>query len=395
MLWSDALSVKPDFAAAVDECVRAVEGALKAPPDLLLAFASPHHVRRLAELPGVLERALKPKALLGCTGGGVIGRGREVETSPALSLIGALLPGVQVRALRVEEGEFPDPDASPRAWHEKFGAPAADGTGPHFMVLADPFSFNPEDLLAGLDYAYPRSRKVGGLASGGLQPGTHSLFLGREARASGAVVAALSGNVELDSIVAQGCRPVGPPFQITRCERNLLIALDGRPPLEVLEKLLEELPEEDQELVQNALFIGLLSGAHKGGEGEYLIRNLVGLDAKTGVIGVGARLRPGQTLQFHVRDGKASAQDLSARLEAYLKQDRPTSPRGAVLFSCVGRGKSLYRKENHDVDLFRKKLGPLPLGGFFCNGEIGPVEGSTYLHGYTSCFGIFRPAKPA
>ena len=388
MQWADAVSTRPDFYEALEECRGALKGRLTAAPDLLLAFASPHHAGHFDKVPEVLSDTLKPRLLAGCSGGGIIGSGREIEAHPGLSLVAAVLPEVSLRAAHVEEGDLPDPDASPRAWVEKFGA-----TGrPHFLILADPFSFDPEDLARGLDYAFPSSTKVGGLASGALRPGANALFLDRRSWRSGAVVVTFNGNVEIDSIVAQGCRPVGPPFQVTQCERNLLIEIDGQRPLAVLEKMIESLSPEDRELVQSSLFIGLLNDSLKG-TGDYLIRNLVGLDPKNGIIGVGAMLRPGQTLQFHVRDRVASAQDLGRRLEAYSKESRLTRPQGALLFSCMGRGKGLYKRPDHDSELFLKTVGRIPLGGFFCNGEIGPVQGSTYLHGYTSCFGIFRPAR--
>ena len=106
---------------------------------------------------------------------------------------------------------------------------------------------------------------------------------------------------------------------------------------------------------------------------------------------IGELLKEGQLVQFHLRDAETSAEDLTAVLERYAVENRENQVHGALLFSCLGRGQYLYGRPNHDTDIFHEKLGPVPLGGFFCNGEIGPVSGTTFLHGYTSSFGIFRP----
>ncbi|WP_317134429.1 FIST C-terminal domain-containing protein [Leptolyngbya sp. 7M] len=129
-------------------------------------------------------------------------------------------------------------------------------------------------------------------------------------------------------------------------------------------------------------------------QGDFLIRNLLGVDPRTGAIAVGDRIRPGQRIQFHLRDATASADDLSTLLTRYrMHCTSTTSPVGALLFSCMGRGESLYEEPNFDSRLFTQHVGQISLSGFFCNGEIGPVGGTTFLHGYTSVFGICRPAE--
>jgi len=127
-------------------------------------------------------------------------------------------------------------------------------------------------------------------------------------------------------------------------------------------------------------------------QGDFLVRNLVGLDEDRGILLIGAIMREGTIVQFHLRDAATSAADLSAML-AELPADVRRDVRGSLLFSCLGRGRHLYGRPDHDTDLFRRHLGEVPLGGFFCNGEIGPVQGRTFLHGYTSSFGLFRPRR--
>ena len=203
--------------------------------------------------------------------------------------------------------------------------------------------------------------------------------------------------------MAQGCRPIGEPYNIVEAERNIVLKLEqteetgttlARTPLEVLQSLLQTLSDEDRDLAQHSLFVGVAQSAFKQKleQGDFLIRNLLGVDPRTGAIAVGDRVRPGQRIQFHLRDAKTSADDLQMLLDRYKtrsQQNQTASPTGAFMFSCMGRGEGLYDQPNFDSQLFNQYL-HVPLSGFFCNGEIGPVGSTTFLHGYTSVFGICR-----
>jgi small ligand-binding sensory domain FIST len=121
---------------------------------------------------------------------------------------------------------------------------------------------------------------------------------------------------------------------------------------------------------------------------------LLGVDPRVGAIAIGDRVRPGQRIQFHLRDARTSEEDLELLLHRYQKDSSGTTEAaGAVMFSCLGRGKGLYGKPDFDSQLFGRYLSNIQLSGFFCNGEIGPVGGSTFLHGYTSVFGICRSKR--
>jgi small ligand-binding sensory domain FIST len=185
-------------------------------------------------------------------------------------------------------------------------------------------------------------------------------------------------------------------MQITRCRDNVLFELDGDSPLQVLQELIPTLSEADRELLSRALSLGVAVDelALEQQHGDFLIRNIIGVDPEAGALVIGERLRDGQTVQFHVRDAGTSAADLDELLGRLAKATRPAPACGALLFSCLGRGEHLYGRADHDTDLFRERVGDLPLGGFFCNGEIGPVAGATRVHGFTSSFGIFSPARP-
>lgn len=391
MKWASALSEEKSVQASIDQLTETIRGEMAEEPiDLAFLFVSSHFQAEFEAIPAALYKSLACKTLIGCSAGGVIGGGREVEQRPAMTLTVARLPGVEITSFHLDNPDLPDLDASPRSWQSCFKVDAS--LKPQFILLADPFSFDAEKGLMGLDFAYPASVKVGGLASGGGGVAQNALFLDGLTYRSGMIGAALSGNVHVDTIVAQGCRPVGTPLSITRSDRNLLIELDGKPPLAVLQELYEQLNEDDQKKMQHSLFLGLAMTPFKEtlSRGDFLIRNLIGMDSKTGHLAVGAMLREGQTVQFHLRDAETSAEDLQWLLTKYQLEGKPQSAKGALLFSCLGRGEHLYGRANHDAGLFQDRMGLLPLGGFFCNGEIGAVGGTTFIHGYTSCFGIFK-----
>ncbi len=396
MKWASAISEQTPLEPALADCAAQLQRQLgEAPPHLAVVFASFHYRETFPAIPSLLREALGteagPPVILGCSGGGIIGNGQEVEQRPALSITAANLPDVTLVDFHLEGDRLPDLDAGPRSWEELLRVSPADA--PQFVLLADPYSFPVQNLLMGLDFAFAGSSKIGGLASGAQQQGDNALFLNDRMYRSGAVGVALLGNIAVDTVVAQGCRPIGQPMRITQSRRNLLEGLDGDTPLNVLRSLYPTLTERDQNLMRHSLFLGVVMDdfLDEPRQGDFLIRNVMGMDDRSGSLAIGEMLREGQLVQFHLRDAETSAQDLAAVLERYAGDNRENRIHGALLFSCLGRGQYLYGRPNHDADVFRGKLGSVPLGGFFCNGEIGPVSGVTFLHGYTSSFGIFRP----
>ena len=392
MKWTSALSEQPVLEDAIAECGVAIKSSVgDADLDLAVAFISPHYEESYDRVADLMAESLGAKHVFGCSGGGVIGNGIEIEQRPGISVTAAVLPNVDIRPVHLQVDGLPDLDAGPDKWVDLFGvAPDRD---PHFVMLADPYSFPVQNLLMGMDYAYPRATKIGGLASGASRQGGNALFLDGEVLRNGAIGLALDGNITVDTVVAQGCRPIGQPMRISKSERNMLLELDDVPPMEVLRNLLQTLPDRDQDLIRHSLFLGVVMDEliDNPVQGDFLIRNVVGMDQSTGALAIGEMLKEGQLVQFHLRDAETSSDDLQAVLSRYADEHRENDIPGALLFSCLGRGEYLYGKPNHDTDLFRDKLGDVPLGGFFCNGEIGQVSGTTFLHGYTSSFGLFRP----
>lgn len=406
--WANALSTRPSLEAAVEEVAERANQSLQASADLAVVFISSAFASEYTRLMPLFREVLSVPAIIGCGGGGVIGVNRqgevqEIEGEPGLSLSLMSLPGVNVRTFHVLPESLPDLDSSPDTWVDLIGVlPQAE---PQFVLLADPFTSGINDLIQGLDFAYPGSIKVGGLASGSAVGGSSGLFCNYRLHREGTVGVALSGNLVVETIVAQGCRPIGEPYTVIAGERNVVMELEvpvtaqvggsGKPrkPLDVLRDLIQTLSEEDRMLAQNSLFVGVARDEFKQDleHGDFLIRNLLGVDPRVGAIAIGDRVRPGQRIQFHLRDAHTSADDLEMLLRRY-QQQTPDSNKGAgaLMFSCLGRGEGLYGSPNFDSRMFRRYLKNVPIGGFFCNGEIGPVAGNTFLHGYTSVFGICR-----
>ena len=394
MKWASAISDLPDLPMALEECASNVvkELGTGSPASLATVFVSVAYGSAIEQVPSLLRPFVPKAVILGCSGGGVIGNGLEVEDRPAVAVTAGHLPDVQVIPFHITVDTLPTPDDPPDAWWRLVQVTPEDR--PNFLLLVDPFSGPGDELLAGLDFALPKAVKVGGLASGGRRPGSHTLYLGVETYHDGAVGVAMVGDIVVETVVAQGCRPIGEPRRITSCHDTYLIETDGEPPLAYLSGLYQRLPPQDQALFQGNLFLGMaidpLLTPDDIRPGDFLIRNLIGVDQEHGTLAVGEHLREGQIVQFHVRDSKTSAEDLERQLVRYLEGTGEASPAGALLFQCNGRGMHLYGKPNHDAGLIRETVGSLPLGGFFCNGEIGPVGGTTYLHGYTSSLAIFR-----
>ncbi len=391
MRWGSAVSNNASLQGAVEECVSSVLDGLEGlRPDLAFVFLSAAHAPAYDEVPGLVRRGLGDCPLLGCSGGGVIGAGREVEGGPGLAIAAAAMPEAELSLFHVENDGLPDQDSPPERWWEVVGS-SPDGQ-PDFILLADPFSFAADRLIAGLDYAFPGSATIGGLASGAHGPGGNALYVGDEVRTSGAIGVAVAGSVTIDTVVAQGCRPIGAPMQVTSCADNWLLALDGKTPVQALVDVMGRLDEGERNLARHSLFLGVAMDRlnETPSMGDFLIRNIVGVDQSRGYIAIGELPSEGQLVQFHLRDAQTSTEDLDAMLNRYSIEHPIYEETGALLFSCLGRGLNLFGRADHDTDMFREKVNAMPLTGFFCNGEIGPVGGTTFLHGYTSSFGIFR-----
>jgi small ligand-binding sensory domain FIST len=354
-------------------------------PHLLMVFFTGDHSHHADGLRAGLVERLQPDVLMGCAASGVIAGRNESQHQPGLVIWGAHWPGVELTpfALRPVHGQ-----STPAL--EGWPDPVDVGRDAGFLVLADPYSAHSEVLLPEFARRFPQQVLVGGLASSTTSTHEGRLLTTESVVPEGLVGVAVGGSVQVETVVSQGCRPVGHHFVITDSNQHMIHRLGGKPALEQLQATLGEADEKAQQLMaQGALHIGRVVDERKSsfGPGDFLVRNLLGVDSAARSIAISDHVRPGQTIQFMVRDPAAAHADLETLLEP--QRNRPT-PLGALMFTCNGRGSRFFGRPNHDVDSLHTAVGPVPTAGFFAAGEIGPVGGQPFLHGLTASIALFR-----
>ncbi len=387
--FASALSDNADTEAAVRDAADAIQAQMgQGPIDLLCAFFSAHHASKAELIAALLADELPATASIGCTGEGIIAGDLELETSAALTLWAARLPAVQLTPLRLSFSPVQD-RFSMAGWPECGPDP---GT---FLLFADPFTTPMQNLLSVLEDRYGRPAAIGGMAGGGHDAGEDRLICNGEVYDDGLVGVRIQGPLSIRTVISQGCRPIGERYVVTKAEHNLIHELGGAPALQRLQAVFESLPAEARRHAHRALHLGIVIDEHRErfGRGDFLVRNLIGADQTTGSVAVGDLLQEGQTVQFHLRDARSASEDLGMLLAEDAAKHR-TPPRAALLFSCCGRGQGLFRKPNHDVCAVRERLGDIPVAGFFAQGEIGPVGGRNFLHGYTASIALFCDVDP-
>jgi small ligand-binding sensory domain FIST len=377
--YAAALSLHPMPVEAAGEVAGEIlqqfEGA---PPDLLICFASPHHAGAFADIVDGLRKLLEPEVFMGGTAVAVAGGGLEVEEGPGLSVFAARFGAGHVTGLALEAIETDD-GVTIEGWPDSL---PSRGT---LLMLADPFSFPVTDFLELCNARVPELVIVGGIASGGSRAGTNQLVLGDRVMTSGAVAVMCSDDVPLRAIVSQGCRPIGAPLTVTNAERNFVHELAGQPAMRRLQDIVDAAGDDERELMRNGLHLGVVVDEHKLDfrRGDFLVRNVLGADRESGSLAVGDRVAVGQTVQFHVRDADAADEDLRWLL-------RDVGGDAALLFTCNGRGTQMFSMPNHDAGTIEDELGEVPLAGAFCAGEIGPIGGRNFLHGFTASVAVFE-----
>lgn len=353
------------------------------PPAFAVLFASSHFAGSAGKLVAAVTDLTGGAPLIGCVASAVAGGPREVESEAAVSLwLAAGLGPVETFAM-----EFV-PTASGGAFGGyRFGPGPA---GVHLMIC-DPFTFPAGDLLAHLNQHVRGTVVMGGMASGGLAQRRSLLFRDGEVLTSGAVGAHLPA-AAVRPLVAQGCRPVGDPYTVTRADGSLIFELGGRPTLTRLREMAATLPVRDTELLAAGPHLGLVIDEYQAEEarqGDFLVRGIVGADPASGAMAVAGDVEVGQTVQFHVRDARSADDDLRRVLEQEAGQLGGRPPAGALLFTCTGRGSQMFPGPDHDAGLLAELLGQLPVAGFFCDGELGPVGGQNFLHTFTASIALF------
>ena len=420
----------------------------------------------------MLKRELGVKHVIGCLGAGVIGSGddgspEEFENFKAISVMAASLPGVTIKPWKVGGvggAELPvGTEGGQRAWRELVGG-TSEEKAPVVLLLGDPRCASSgmlKSLTDGLDFGLPGCTKIGGLAApsraatqklpavfgslaaaaGGPQIAMPSLLglgdmmadmrSGGDATKDGGgiVGVTLSGNIAVETMVAQGCRAIGAEYEISKVTGNMVNEVvdvsaggEGLKPLEALKETVQELTPNDRQLAQSSLLLGIAadslqiaeppqkdsedSSTGTGSEpGRFVVRQVLGASVADGGILVGEVLRVGQRMRFHLRDAEVAASNVDALMSGYKRQrlgemmsggGRPPAA-GVLLFACVGRGRQLFNQANFDSRSAYLSTG-VSVAGVFCDGEIGPLSaegGATYLHSFSSVYAIIRPKTTA
>ncbi len=382
---SDNETPEEAVAEVVDDARLATDGKI----DGVFVFLTAHYREAAEEILERLWLELDPQALIGCSGEGVIGDDREIERAPGIAVLSMHLPDVRLHPFHI---------GGRSAWRQVLNDEEQLrerlGLGPQtraVIAMGDPFTPPIDAFMTCLDQHAPGLPLVGGMASSAQQPGQNVLFRNDEMFDEGMVGMSLSGAIEVETIVSQGCRPIGSPMIVTKSHDNVIQQLGGKPALRTLQDAVETMPAADRELLENGLLIGRAISEYreKFGRGDFLVRNVVGVDQDTGAIAMADYIKTGQTIQFHVRDSASADEDLSLMLQAR----KIAIPAGGLLFSCNGRGTRLFDQPGHDIRAVRGAAPSAPVAGFFAAGELGPVGQRNFIHGHTASLALFGPAK--
>lgn len=355
--------------------------------DITLVYLSPHFRAVATEVADQLNQQLKSRVLLGCTAEGVIADSQEIEQASALAVIAAHLPEINLTPFSLQSMNWDNLLNHQTTFSQAMAAPPNSKL---LMLLADPFTTPIDRVLQAVNNYYPGVPMIGGMASGAVRAGGNVLLLNEQIVNHGAVGVAFSGNFEVDVIVSQGCRPIGELLTVTEAKQNMILSLNGENPLAYLQRLVEQLSVEDQQLLQSGLYLGRAIATEQDmlGRGDFLVRGVMGIDQKNGAIVVTDYINEGEQIQFQLRDASTAKEDLEMMLTPQLFYD---APRGGFLFSCNGRGTRLYDHPHGDISAIERVIGDIDITGFFCAGEIGPIGGKNFLHGHTASLALFRP----
>ncbi len=391
MRCAAAISEHLDTRTAAIEVAALLEKAMDGPSDLVLVFASFHHRESFEEAIADIRQTLNPKNIIGVTAESVVGCDLELEGVAGLSAIAMYLPGVTIMPWTTTPKKpvpISRPDDIPDWIHLKEDTKAV-------FLFADPFSTPITRLLPALVNCRGEQHPlpiIGGMASGASQALYIRLFLNDEGIRSGGIGLTMSGPIDIDCIVSQGCRPIGSHHRVTKVDGNVVLELGGKPALDVLHELAQQATPHERTLLEGGLLLGSVIDEHKShfGRGDFLVRSILGLDRKRKGIAAGEFYRLGKTVQFHVRDAQTAVEDLQLLLDTQQLSDNPFA---GLLVTCNGRGRNLFHEEDHDLTIIRERLGEIPISGFFAAGEIGPIGGHSFLHGHTACLTLFRTAS--
>ena len=366
-----------------------LRGQLRAPQvSLGLVFMSPRFFPHAQPVLETLRVHSQIPLLAGCSSNSLIVGGKEIEEHAGLALALYALPGARLQGFHFAQEQVEEANG-PGYWPLETDVAPEQSNG--WLAFADPFHLDAEGWMQTWNEAYAPLPVLGGLASGEPREQRTQVYLNGDVFEEGGVALSVGGDVKLQSLISQGCTPIGETWTLTRVEQNLIHEIGNRPAYEVLAETVNKLSSEDQRKTRGNLFIGLVVNEYldEFHRGDFLVRNLLGGDQRSGILAVGALPRAGQTIQFQRRDAAAATEDMNELLAHTKEQLAGAQVYGGCLCCCNGRGQNLFGSPNHDAQTIQQQLGPLGLAGFFCNGEIGPVGEKNFLHGYTASLALF------
>lgn len=365
-----------------------LRAGLNGNPSLGLVFLTPRFFPQAKQVLEIIRVHAHVPVLIGCSSQSLITGSEEIEEGGGIALALFHLPGAELKAFHFKQ-EHVDECSGPAYWHHETGVEPGETNG--WLAFGDPFNMDCDSWLRLWNEAYAPLPVLGGLASGDFTARATQVYLNGTVHEEGVAVLSVGGGVAIESVISQGCTPIGETWTITRADQNFIYEIGNRPAYTVLAETFSKLPPEDQKKTQGNLFVGLVINEYLDDfqRGDFLIRNLIGADPNSGVVAVGAFPRTGQTMQFQRRDAAAANEDMLAMLNHAHEQLKDREVFGGCLCSCNGRGSHLFGYPNHDAGMVQRRLGPLALAGFFCNGEIGPVGEKNFLHGYTASLALF------
>ena len=353
-----------------------------------LVFMSPDYFPHAQSVLEILRVHAQIPLLLGCSSTGLIVAKQEFEAQSGVAVALYSMPAAHLQATYITQEQI-EQAKDPAFWHSQTGVSPDQING--WLAFLDPFHMDCEAWLRSWNDAYPGHPILGGLASGDPQEQRTQVYLNGEVHENGAVAVSFSGAVQIMGMISQGCTPIGETWTITKAEGNLIHEIGNRRAYDVLMDTYNSLSADEQKNTQGNLFVGLVINEYleEFHRGDFLIRNLLGVDPRSGILAVGAFPRQGQTIQFQRRDAKAATEDLLEMLVRTKSELGKASVLGGCLCCCNGRGERLFGAAHHDAQLVAEQLGAPALAGFFCNGEIGPVGRRNFLHGYTASLALF------
>jgi small ligand-binding sensory domain FIST len=376
MPYHSAFSQHSDCALAIGEIIGEMLERIGEAPDVAVVFLPEKFRTDASNIINTIQKLLKPKSLIGTITDSIISGSREIENGQAMCLwtgncLGKIT-SVRSEALNSAVGglildDLPDTDAHT------------------LILLADPLSFPITEALQLWEASNPDLQVIGGLSSGAPAIGRSYLIVDNDIHTNGAVGLLVSGLTKVKPIVSQGCRPIGDPFTVTSSKANIIETLGNQSALTRLQDVFNSLSEAEKNLVNTGLHVGRVINENQldFGRGDFLIRAVLGADQRTGHLAIGDEIEVGEIIQFHVRDAQTATHDLVELINPIEQSD------GALVFSCNGRGIDLFGESDHDSLLVADLVKSEASAGMFCVGEIGPIGGRSFLHGFTASIAFF------